>query len=388
MDFGLGEGSERLRAETRAFLDEVLTDEILEECHRSGVNHHPRFSKAVSERGWLALGWPVEEGGQGRSPLEVLAHAEELQRRNAPTYGIGTTMMVSHVIALLGTEELKQRIIPRALAAEIVIALGFTEPENGSDAAAAATRAVRDGDGWTITGSKMFTTNAHIADYVFLLARTDPDVPKHRGLTTFLVPMDQPGVEIQEVRTLSGERTNITFYNDVRVGDDLRIGEVDGGWKVMGAALSREHANGFVGEQQRLLADLVAWAREAVGEDGRPRIGDPAVAERIGRSRADIEVSLLLQRRSVWLQSEGLDVRGKGSMAKLFSTERLERQAAAVLELVGADALRSRGEPSAVRGGGFEYAVRHAKGTTIYAGTSEIQRDIIAQHALSLPRPL
>jgi alkylation response protein AidB-like acyl-CoA dehydrogenase len=386
MDFGLGESSEQLRRDTAAFLDEVLTPEMLEECHRTGVNHDPRFSKAVSERGWLALGWSVEDGGQGRDPLEVLAHAEELQRRNAPTYAIGTTMMVAQVIALLGTPEQRKEILPKALAAEIVIALGFTEPENGSDAAAAATKAVRAGEGWTITGSKMFTTNAHIADYVFLLARTNPTAKKHRGLTTFLVPLDQPGVEVQAVSTLSGERTNITFYNDVFVSDTWRIGEVDGGWAVMGAALAREHTAGFAGEQFRLIEAFQAWARETVDAEGKARGAEPAVREQLGRSRTELEVSVLLQRRASWLQAKGLVVQGKGSMSKLFSTERLEKQAARTMEIVGPDALRAHGDPSTLQGGCIEHMVRHAKGTTIYAGTSEIQRNIIAQHVLGLPR--
>ena len=387
MDFRLGENSERLRAETSAFLDELLTPEMLEDCHQTGVNHDPRFAKAMAEQGWLTLGWSVEDGGQGRDPLEVLAHTEELQRRNAPTYAIGTTMMVAQVVQLLGTSEQKQEIIPRALCADIVIALGFTEPENGSDAAAAATKAVRADDGWIINGSKMFTTNAQIADYVFMLARTNTEAKKHHGLTTFLVPLDQPGVEVQKVETLSGERTNITYYNDVYVSDQWRIGDVDGGWRVMGAALAREHAASFAGEQYRLLQALTSWAEETTGNDGHRNRERPSVREQIGRSHTELEVSILLQRRATWLLAEGQPVQGKGSMSKLFSTERLETQAANTLEIVGPDAIRSHGDPTTLQAGRIEHMVRHAKGTTIYAGTSEIQRNIIAQHVLGLPRP-
>jgi alkylation response protein AidB-like acyl-CoA dehydrogenase len=386
MDFRLGEKSEQLRKETRAFLDEVLTEEILETCHETGVNHHPDFAAALRDKGWLALGWPVEAGGQGRDPLEVLAYGEEIQRRNAPVYAIGTTMAVAHVIYDLGTQAQKDEILPKALNAEVLIALGFTEPENGSDAAAAATRAVRAGDSWTISGSKMFTTNAQIADYVFMLARTNPEAPKHRGLTTFLVPLDQPGVEIQAVRTMSGERTNITFYNDVVVADKWRIGEVDGGWNVMATAFAHEHTASFSGEQWRLLEAFEAWARDAVDDNGASKAADPAVRARTGKTRTELEVSALLLRRAVWRKSEGLPVSGEGSMAKLFSTERLEQQASTTLELVGRDGLRARGDATAVQGGRIEHMIRHAKGTTIYAGTSEIHRGIISQHVLGLPR--
>jgi alkylation response protein AidB-like acyl-CoA dehydrogenase len=386
MDFRLGEKSEVLRKEAREFLQEVLTPEVLEHCHRTGVQHDEGFAKAMRDKGWLAPGWPVEYGGQGRDPLECLALSEEMGRASAPTYGLGTTMMIAWVIQEVGTEEQKREILPKALAADIMIALGFTEPENGSDAAAAATRAVRSGDGWTINGSKMFTTNAHIADYVFLLARTNTEVPKHRGLTTFLVPLDQPGVEVQPVYTLSGERTNITFYNDVQVSDAWRIGDVDGGWRVMGVALEKEHTAGFAGEQERLVENVEAWARSTVDEDGRPRIEDAGVRERIGRAATEVEVSRLLQRRAAWMATAGIPAHAKGSMSKLFSSERLERMAADLLELVGPDGVRSWGEPTAPQRGEIEHAVRHAKGTTIYAGTSEIQRNIIAQHGLGLPR--
>jgi alkylation response protein AidB-like acyl-CoA dehydrogenase len=386
MDFRLGDKSEQFRKEARAFLDEVLTPEVQERCHRTGVAHDVGFSKALRDKGWLAPGWPVEYGGQGRDPLEVLAFSEEMSRAGAPSYGIGTTMMVAAVLQAVGTEAQKLEIIPKALNADIVIVLGFTEPENGSDAAAAATKAVRDGDGWRITGSKMFTTNAHIGDYVFMLARTNTAASKHHGLTTFLVPLDQPGVEVQPVWTLSGERTNITFYNDVYVDDAWRIGDVDGGWRVMGVAFEREHAAGFAGDSQRLLEKVEAWAtRPAL--DGQAPGQQTHVQERVGRAAAEIEVATLLQRRSAWMQSVGMSVHGKGSMSKLFSSERLERQAGDFLDLLGPDGVRSWGDPSAPVGGAVEHMVRHAKGTTIYAGSSEIQRNIIAQHALGLPRP-
>ncbi len=386
MDFRLGEKSEVFRKEAREFLREVLTPEVLERCHRTGVQHDEGFAAAMRDKGWLAPGWPVEYGGQGRDPMEVLAFSEEMARANAPTYALGTTMMVAWVIAQVGTERQKREILPKALAAEIVIVLGFTEAENGSDAAAAKTSAVRTGDGWTINGSKMFTTNAHIGDYVFLLTRTNTEVPKHRGLTTFLVPMKQPGVEVRPVHTLSGERTNITFYNDVHVSDEWRIGDVDGGWPVMAVALAREHTAGFVGEQDRLLANVEAWARQAHDDEGRPRLEDPDVRARMGKAATEAEVSRLLQRRASWLASTGVAAHAKGSMSKLFSSERLERQAADLLELVGPDGIRSWGDPTALQHGEIEHAVRHAKGTTIYAGSSEIQRNIIAQHGLGLPR--
>jgi 3-oxocholest-4-en-26-oyl-CoA dehydrogenase alpha subunit len=386
MDFRLGEASDALRAEVKEMLDEHFTDEMRERVYRTGVSVEDDFTAAMRDRGWLAPSWPEEWGGQDRDPIEMVALGEEMHKVEAPRYGVGTTTMVAKVLSRAGTPEQQQEILPKALRGEILIALGFSEPEAGSDVANAQTKAVRDGDEWLINGSKMFTTNAHLADYVFLLARTNPDVPKHKGLTTFLVPTDQPGFEAQAVYTLSGERTNITFYNDVRVEDRWRIGEVDGGWRVMTASLQDEHSGGFGGHIWRLLEHAEAWAEEATDEDGRRRLDDPDVRARLARCATEVEVSLLLERRSAWMQANDQVPEAEGPMAKLFSSEALERAGEDLCEMVGPDALRSYFEPTAPEGGHIEHVRRFALGTTIYAGTSEVQRNIIAGRGLGLPR--
>ena len=387
MDFRLGERGETFRAEARRFLDEHLTDEVRERMHTTGVHHNWGFHRARVEHGLLAPGWPEELGGQGRDPLEVQAYLEEFQSAGAPTYGVGTTLMVANIIRHIGTDEQKQLIIPRALSGEILIVLGFTEPESGSDVAAAQTRAVRDGDEWLVNGQKMFTTNAQEADYVFLLARTNGEVPKHKGLTTFLVPLRQPGVEIQPVFTLSGERTNLTFYSDARVDDSLRIGEVDGGWHVMTVGLTFERTGPQGGDSVRLLRAMEEWALTSTDDAGRPKAEDADVRARLGRAAAENEVSLLLARRCAWLQNSGALPGVEGSMAKLFASEALTRQSADFVDMLGPDGVRGDGDPTAVAGGIAEYYFRFAMGTITYGGTSEIQRNIIAQRGLGLPRP-
>ncbi len=386
MDFRLGEGSDALRDEARRFLDEYFTDDVRERMHATGVHHDWNFHKARVEHGMLAPGWPVEYGGQGRDALEVLAMAEEFQTAGAPTYGGSTTLMVANVIRHMGTEEQKRLIVPQALAGEIIIVLGFTEPEAGSDVAAAQTRAVRDGDEWVINGQKMFTTNAQEADYVFLLTRTNSEVAKHKGLTTFLVPLRQPGVEIQPVSTVSGERTNLTFYSDVRVDDALRIGEIDGGWEVMTVGLTFERSLPQGGDSRRLLRAMERWALAAPDDAGRPRSEDIDVQARLGRAAAEIEVSTLLARRCAWVQNAGTLPGVEGSMAKLFATETLTRQSADFMDMLGPDGIRADGDPAAIARGIADYSYRFALGTTTYGGTSEIQRNIIAQRGLGLPR--
>ena len=387
MDFGLGERSDAFRDEAKRFLDEHLTGEVREQMHTTGVHHNWDFHRARAERGLLAPGWPEEFGGQGRDAMEMLAFAEEFQQAGAPTYGVGTTLMVANIIRHLGTEDQKHLILPQALRGEILIVLGFTEPESGSDVAAAQTRAVRDGDQWVINGQKMFTTNAQEADYVFLLTRTNLEVPKHKGLTTFLVPLRQPGVEIQPVITLSGERTNLTFYSDARVDDSLRIGEVDGGWHVMTVSLTFERSGPQGGDSIRLLRAMEQWAVTTRDASGCPRSEDSDVQARLGRAAAENEVSVLLARRSAWIQNSGGLPGVEGSMAKLHASEALTRQSADFVDMLGPDGIRSEEEPTAPASAVAEYSYRFSIGTTIYGGTSEVQRNIIAQRGLGLPRP-
>jgi 3-oxocholest-4-en-26-oyl-CoA dehydrogenase alpha subunit len=386
VDFDLGPSSDQFRAEARAFVEAELTPERLAEVRSSGTAHNWAFHRALADRGWLAPGWPVEFGGQGRDPLDVLAFQEELDRAGAPMHGAATTMMIAGVIREIGTPEQRAEILPKALGGEILIVLGFTEPECGSDVASAATRAIRDGDHWVVNGQKMFTTNAHVADYVFLLTRTNPEVPKHKGLTTFLVPLRHPGITIHPVMTMSGERTNVTYYDDVHVDDAWRIGEVDGGWAAMNVALTLERVGAGGGDQRRLIAAAERLAAETVTADGSTLLEDEAIGARLARAATEARVTRLLGLRSVWLYASGALSGVEGSMAKLFASESFVRMADDLAMLAPAG-VRSSGGSDAADGGELEYAIRHAQATTIYGGTSEIQRSIIAQRHLGLPRP-
>lgn len=386
MHFQLDADTATYRDGVRAHLQQVLTPELEERLYRSGVSHDDGFAKGLVEKGYFAPTWPAEFGGQDRSAWDEQVLTEELMRFDAPMYLSETTRMVASIIRQIGTPSMKDRILAGAINGDITIALGFTEPECGSDVAAAATRAVRDGDDWVINGSKMFTTNGHIADYVFLLARTSADKPKHQGLTMFLVPCDTEGFAAQAVWTLSGERTNITFYSDVRIGDEWRIGEVDGGWQVLGLSLQDEHASGWGPHLTRLLHHAEHWATTAVSDDGSRPIERADVRRRLARVAIENEVSMLLQRRCVWMVERGEMPVAEGPMSKVFSTEALQRASQDMVELVGADGLRSYLEPTAPEHGRFDHSLRFSLGTTIYAGTSEVQRSIIAQRGLGLPR--
>ncbi len=343
-------------------------------------------TRRCAQRGYLAAGWPVEVGGLGRSAIDQTVLNQELFGAGAPIDGQSIAAMVGATLLLRGTEQQRAEIVPRILAGEVMCCLGYSEPDAGSDVAAVATRAVRDGDGWVIEGQKMFTTMAHEAHYVFLLCRSNLEAPKHKGLTMFLVPMDTPGIEITPVETMGGERTNITFYSDVHVPDSCRVGDVDDGWSVMHAALVYERNSANWGEPNNLVESMARWALATEGDGGALRFHEHAVQEVLARWSTELEVGRLLLFRSAWLASQGALPQVEGSMAKLHITEAFVRAASELLDLLGPEGLVPMGEPGTVLDGLVEHAFRHAVVTTIYGGSSEVQREIIAGRGLGLPR--
>jgi alkylation response protein AidB-like acyl-CoA dehydrogenase len=386
MDFRLGSKSDSFRAEVRSFLDEHLSPEVTERAHRTGTMHDKDFHRALGAQGWIAASWPAEYGGQERDPFEMTALRDELRLAGVPTDGMGLSMIVSQTIRRVGTDEQKRDFLPRALAGEIIMSLGYSEPDSGSDVASIKTRADRDGDEWVINGQKMFTTLAHEADFVFLLARTNHDVAKHKGLTMFLVPLDSPGIEIQPVHTMGGERTNATFYSDVRVHDRYRIGEVDGGWQVMTVALTFERGGFGLSDADRVWEQAVAWAESTRREDGSRVIDDPAVRERLAVMRINNEVAKLLAYRTSFVAAQGRLPGVEGSMHKLFYAESMIADSAELVDMLGAEGVLQRGGEDTPVQGWVEHLFRHAAVTTIYGGTSEMQRSIIAERGLGLPR--
>jgi alkylation response protein AidB-like acyl-CoA dehydrogenase len=379
IDFSPPEHADAFRAEVRDVLAAYITPDVVARVHETGTVHDPAFHRALASRGWIGASWPVEDGGQGRDPWEMRVFAEECARVDAPTDALSIVTMIGNTIRVVGTPEQKARVLPPILRGEVLLCMGYSEPEAGSDVAATRTTAVRDGDDWIINGEKVFTSMAHEANYVFLLTRTNPDVPKHRGLTMFLVPMDTPGVSVEPLWTLGAPgRTNRTFYRDARVPDSARIGEVDGGWAVMNVALTFERGGGFTAV--RALDHAVEWAR------AHERLSDPDIVARLARVHAANEVSALLSLRSTWLHATGALPGVEGSMAKLYSASAFQTSTADLLDLVGADALLHESEPGAPVAGVLEYQWRKSPVVTIYGGTNEILRTIIAERHLGLPR--
>jgi 3-oxocholest-4-en-26-oyl-CoA dehydrogenase alpha subunit len=387
MDFSLVElapDDKDFRDRLRAFLATLVTDEVRRRDRETGENFDEGVHVALGAEGYLAADWNDESEG-GFSTLRRRIWDLEIGRAHTPWFHWGTTAMVAKTVRQFGSPELTGEVLPGVLSGHIRLCLGYTEPEGGSDVATCKTRAARDGSCWIINGSKMFTSNAHNANYVFLLTNTDPDAPKHKNLTMFLVPLASPGIDIQPIRTVDGDRTNIVYYSDVRVEDKYRIGEVNGGWAVLRGALDVEHgtvegeADGLqriavMSEQLTLMAEAIDRIAALVGQpdaDGRRLLDDTSVAYRLGRGIARTEAALSTP----------------GMFGRVANAQTMRDVAPDLMDVLGAASALPVGTSGAVDDGGAEYIFRLASPTGIYGGTLEVFRNMIAQHALGLGRP-
>lgn len=373
-----------------------MTPEVIRAALDTGTMHNWDMYRAMAAKKWIAPTWPVNEGGLGMSEADAMTLMNELMASGAPLDGGWIiTMCAASGLRAGGSEAQKREILPKVVRGELLIALGLSEPDCGSDVAAARTRAVRDGAGdsagWVINGAKMFTTMAHEATYVYVLARTDPDAPKHKGLTMFLVPLDAPGIVIDPVHTLGSERTNVTFYTDVRVPDSAILGELNRGWEFLTYMLTEERGSAFgagmsfMGTIRRVTAATLQWARETE-RDGHRVIDELQTRRRFARAAIHQEVSELLNIRSIWLGSRGKDISVDAAIAKLYCTDVLQRTTSDFLEMLGPEGLLNHHAEGAPDGGEIEHAFRHAPVTTIYGGSSEVLRSVVGQRGLGLPR--
>ena len=387
MDFEVTDEFADVRDEAVRWVQKNVDPEWAAHQHRTGDYHTPELYARLARDGWLAAGWPKQYGGSENSLALATAIHQEIAARGIHEDGWSTTDMVCKTLLHVGTEQQKAEFVAAAARGEVVIALGYTEPDSGSDVAAAKCRAERDGDSWVINGQKMFTSTAHLATHVFLLTRTNVDAPKHAGLTMFLVPLDAPGVEIRPMHTVGGQRTNATFYSDVRVPDSMRIGEVGHGWEAIKVALVYERGRGGGGPSGPSLTHRVAkWCQTATRDDGTAIFDDPTVLERLGRIAVESEVTKLLGKRVAWVASTGGLPSVEGSMAKLYGSESAQRHYSTLMDILGADGVLNGEDSDAPVHGEVEAALRYAIVGTIYGGTSEIQREIVAQQRLGLPR--
>ena len=387
MDFKVSDGLAIHREAARKWVDANVELAWLDEQHRTGIYQNMDLHRALAKDGLLGAGWKPELGGSDVDPDFARTVMDEVTRLGFHIDGWVTTAMIINTINHVGTEEQKQRYIRPALQGEVMIALGYSEPDSGSDMAAAKTAATRDGDEWIIDGQKMFTSSAQVATHVFVLARSNPEAPKHEGLSLFMVPTASEGFDCHPIHCLGGQLTSTTFYSNVRVPDDARIGPVDDGWKVMGVALVFERGVGSpAAMEEHLAGDLIDWAATATRPDGTTVLDDPLVQARIGRMLIDEEVSRLLVNWANWKATTGELSTTDGAFNKLFHAESQVRNHALSLDIIGTAGVLNAEAPDAPAHGTFEHEYRYSVVRTIFGGSSEIMRDMIAQRHLKLPR--
>jgi alkylation response protein AidB-like acyl-CoA dehydrogenase len=380
MDFArveLSEDDQTFQHDLRALLAEIVTDEVRAHDRETGDNFDEGVHCTLGDEGYLAQYYQTEANG-GFNALRLRIFELEIGRAHAPWFHSGTTRMVAQALQQFGSPELVAAVMPGVMAGPTRLCLGYTEPDGGSDVATCKTRAVRDGDGWIINGAKMFTSNAHNAQYVFLITNTDPSAPKHQSLTMFLVPLDSPGIEIQGIRTVDGDRTNITYYSDVRIDDRYRVGEVNGGWTVLRGALNAEH--GTVERDAKGLQKIAAMSEhivllaQAVDAIAGIVTDDRAVRYRLGRVVARLDAAMSTP-----------EMFGRVAIAQTLRDVTPD-----LMDILGAASALptgTRGAADSADDGGVEFLFRLAGPTGVYGGTLEVFRNMIAQHALGLGRP-
>ena len=379
---------EDLQRELRDYFSRLMTDEVRQRSQAGGGEYGGQYRELVAQMGadgWLGIGWPREYGGQDRSMMEQLIFTDEASKAGAPVPFL-TINTVGPTIMEYGTDEQKQFFLPKILAGQVHFSIGYSEPDAGTDLAALRTRAVRDGDEYVINGQKMWTSLIEYADYVWLAARTDPEAPRHKGLSMFLVPTSSPGFKWSPVPTVTGTTTSQTFYEDVRVPATARVGDENGGWRLITGQLNRERvALCSSAGVESSLGEVVRWARDTRLADGRRVIDQEWVRVNLARVHAKTEFLKLINWKIAWGVSKGVSP-ADASATKVFGTEFYTEAYRLLMEIMGEEAYLTGDSPAAVVRGRIERNYRSALILTFGGGTNEIQRDIISMVALGLPR--
>jgi 3-oxocholest-4-en-26-oyl-CoA dehydrogenase alpha subunit len=376
---------QRLRAEIRTTLEEVMTPErtLALSARMEGGPETRECIRALATANLLGVGWPKEYGGRGFSAIEQFIFAEEAQRVNAPI-PLVTLNTVGPTLMQRGTEEQKQKFLPAILDGSVEFAIGYSEPGAGSDLASLRTTAVRDGDSYVINGQKMFTSGAAYADYIWLAVRTDPNAKKHKGISILIVPTSSPGLSFKPLHTMPGISTFYTFYDDVRVPASALVGEEHQGWQLITTQLNFERAAlGNLGALEPLFEKTLDWAT-STELDGERVIDKPWVQLALARVEAQVAAYKLVNLRINAAMAKGVLNMGEASAAKVFGTELTQQVARELLEVLDSNGVR-RGDDAPLRGG-LESAYRWAVINTFGGGANEIQRDIIAMAGLGMPR--
>ncbi|WP_433148797.1 acyl-CoA dehydrogenase family protein [Actinomadura nitritigenes] len=383
MDLRESAAHRELRAELRAYFAALLPPDVRRRAGEEGVGGGTfrEIVKMLGQDGWLGYGWPTEYGGQGKSIAEQYVFFDEVQRAGLP-FPFVTVNTVGPTLMRYGTEEQKKRFLPGILAGDIVFAIGYSEPDAGTDLASLRTRAVLDGDHYVVDGNKVFTSGANTADYVWLAARTNPDVPKHKGISILIVPTSADGFSWSPIQTVGGMVVTATYYNGIRVPATEVVGEVDGGWRLITTQLNHERIGlaALGGRMIRLWEDVRDWARE------NGVIDLPWVRADLARTYARLEAMRLMNWKMTMAVEAGELTGAQAGAAKSYGTEThifVQRTLTGILGAAG----RIRPEsPGAVLFGQIEQLSRQGIVNTFGGGVNEVLRDMVAVQGLGLPR--
>ena len=384
------ERQRRLRAELRTYFAALMPDGPPRADDPQGQR---ALLRRIGDDGWLGLGWPVEYGGQGRGADEQFVFFDEAYRAGAPVSMV-TLNTVGPTLMKYGSEEQKAALLPGILRGELVFAIGYSEPSAGTDLASLRTRALRDERGWLIDGQKIFTSNAHNADWIWLACRTDPEAPKHRGISIVLVPTDAPGFSWTPIETVGGQRTTATYYDGVRVPAGNLVGAENEGWSLITNQLNHERvalaATGMQAEE--FYAAVLAAARTPDPVTGRRRVDEPWVRSQLAEAHARLAATRLLNWRLVGDVGAGRLAPGDASGVKVVGTESTVAVYRICQHIAGADGptglagLVRSGSPGAFGDGELERLNRAAQINTFGGGVSEVQREIVATMRLGMTR--
>jgi alkylation response protein AidB-like acyl-CoA dehydrogenase len=391
-DLDLGERANAFRSEVRDWLathwdPQQRARERARPFQERGVD--PRFSRALGERGWIAVSWPREYGGRGLGPLEQFVFLEEMTLAGAPLGAHScASEMIGPALIAFGSEEQKTRFLPCFLRGELTFSLGYSESEAGSDLASLRLRAERDGDGWVLNGEKLWTSRGDVAHYHWLAARTNPTAsPPHAGITMFMVPLDSPGITIRTGMAMYGHTFSSVHYDAVRVPDSARVGAVDGGWKVITHALASERiVMGSYVAAIRSLFDALLRHVASASRGGRPLRDDALLRDRLGGLAAEIEAARQLAVTGGRTGPRGGVPVHEAAMSKVYSGELLQRLTQAAIDLLGPAATLGEDAPLAILDGRIEQQLRRSIMMVVGGGTAEVQRNLIAIRGLGLPR--
>ncbi len=374
-------------AEVNEFLAQEWTPELqaqIGDPAQDTLQEERGFRKLLAERGWLTMSWPAEYGGQERSLEEQYLFWEAMNYAGAPQATVAT-QQVGPTLMRFGTEEQQERFLPPIARGEVEFALGYTEPDAGSDLASLQLRAVKDGDDYVLNGIKRFTSGAHRSEYVWLATRTDPNAPKHRGVSMMLVDLQSPGITVRPLWTMAGYRTNEVYFEDVRVPTNVLVGEENRGWYYAAHALDRERISIFTVSSVRAVYDrLIEWARSETPM-GRP-IEDPGIVRSFADFKVQLEVLQHLSYRILDMLKREESPNYEASQVKIFSTEMMQQLQHFGLHAMGLYGQLTGEDARAPIGGAIENGYRAAVMPTFGAGGNELQRNIIAQRGFGLPR--